>query len=54
MIAVQEFHHMAQTHTKLVADFIRRLEQSFRQAYGREQITMETRDALLQGQLQEG
>ena len=54
MIAVQEFRHMAQKHTELVADFIRRLEQSFRRAYGREQITMETRDALLQGQLQEG
>ena len=54
MIAVQEFRHMAQKPTELVTDFIRRLEYAFRRAYGREQITMETCDALLQGQLQEG
>jgi len=54
MIAVQEFHHMAQKATEEVNDFIRRLEQSFRRAYGREHITAETCDALLQGQLQEG
>ena len=54
MIAVQEFRHMAQKSKEQVTDFIRRLEQTFRRAYGREQITAETRDALLQGQLQEG
>ena len=54
IIAAQEFHHMAQKPTELVTDFIRRLEQAFWRAYGREQMTTETRDALLQGQLQEG
>ena len=34
-----------------VADFIRRLEKTFRVAYGREAITPETRNALLYGQL---
>ena len=54
MVAVQEFRHMSQKPTELVADFIRRLEQAFRRAYGREPISTETRSALLQGQLQEG
>ena len=54
MIAVQEFRQMTQKSKEMVTDFIRRLEQAFRRAYGREHITTETRDALLQGQLQEG
>ena len=54
IIAAQEFRHMAQKPTELVTDFIHRLEQAFRRAYGREQMTTETRDTLLQGQLQEG
>ena len=41
--------HVPET-TELVADFIRRLEQAFRSAYGREPITTETGFALLQGQ----
>ena len=45
---------MSQKPTELVADFIRRLEQAFRRAYGREPISAETRCALLRGQLQEG
>ena len=36
MIVVQESRHMAQKPTELVSDFIRRLEQAFQQAYGRE------------------
>ena len=55
MIAVQEFKHMTQKKSKeMVTDFICRLEQAFQRAYGREHITTQTRDALLQGQLQEG
>ena len=38
MIAVYEFHHMAQKHIELVTDFIHRPEQAFQRAYGREQI----------------
>ena len=40
--------------TEQVNDFIRRLEQSFHGAYGTEHITVETRDAQLQGKLQVG
>ena len=54
VIAVQEFRHMSQKPTEMVSDFIRRLEQAFRRAYGREPMSVETRCALLQGQLQEG
>ena len=49
-----EFRHCAQTAGEGVADFIRRLEKTFRVAYGREAITPETRNALLYGQLHEG
>ena len=54
MIAVQEFRHMTQKSKEMVTDFICRLEQAFQRVYGREHIITETRDALLQGQLQEG
>ena len=53
-MAAQEFRHCAQTAGEGVADFIRRLEKTFRVAYGREAITPETRNALLYGQLHEG
>ena len=36
-----------------VADFIRRLEQMFKIAYGRDHMSDETQDALLHGQLQD-
>ena len=39
---------------KAVADFIRRLERTFRIAYGRDAMSSETRDTLLYCQLQEG
>ena len=52
--AAQDFQHTVQSHKESVSDFICRLEQVFRRAYGKEQISTETRDTLLHGQLQEG
>ena len=53
VIASQDFRHLAQDEEEKVADFIRRMERTFRLAYGRESMSTETRDALLYGQLQE-
>ena len=53
-MAAQEFRHCSQMDSERVADYIRRLEKTFRVAYGREAITQETRNALLYGQLHEG
>lgn len=53
-LAAQEFRHTVQQSSELVSDFILRIEQTFRRAYGREQMSAETRDTLLYGQLQEG
>ena len=53
-VAAQEFQHSLQAHGEGVADFVLRLECTFRIAYGREKLSPETRDALLYGQLQEG
>ena len=53
-MAAQEFRHCSQAPGEGVADFIRRLEKTFRVAYGQEAITPETRNALLHGQLHEG
>ena len=53
-LAAQEFRHTVQRSSEAVSDFILRLEQIFRRAYGRENMSVETRDTLLYGQLQEG
>ena len=53
-MAAQEFRHCSQMDSERVADYIRRLEKTFRVAYGREALTQETRNALLYGQLHEG
>ena len=53
-IAAQDFHHTVQEENELVIDFIRRLERTFRRAYGGDKLSNETKDALLYGQLQEG
>ena len=50
-IAAQDFRHLAQ---QPVRDFIRRLERTFRAAYGRDPMSLETRETLLYGQLQDG
>ena len=51
-LAAQDFRHTIQRES--VSEFIRRLEQTFRLAYGKERMSTETQDMLLHGQLQEG
>ena len=53
-LAAQDFRHTSQADEEKVADFIRRLERMFNVAYGREGMSVETRDTLLHGQLQDG
>ena len=53
-LAAQDFRHALQQEGESVADFIRRLEQLFKLAYGRDGMSEETRGTLLHGQLQEG
>ena len=52
-LAAQEFHHTSQGDNEKVAYFIGRLECTFNVAYGREGMSVETRDTLLHGQLQD-
>ena len=54
VLAAQEFRHALQSDNEPVSEFIRRLEQLYRKAYGRDKMSGETRDTLLFGQLQEG
>ena len=54
MLAAQDFRRASQQREEAVADYIRRLERAFRQAYGADGMSSETRDALLFGQMQEG
>ena len=53
-LAAQDFRHICQGDNESVADFIRRLEHTFKVAYGRDSMSQETRNALLHGQLQDG
>ena len=53
-LAAQDFRHASQREEESIADFIRRLEQLFKLAYGRDGMSEETRGTLLHGQLQEG
>ena len=53
-LAAQDFRHTSQRDDKGVNSFIRRLERTFRIAYGRDKLVWETRAALLYGQLHEG
>ena len=50
MLAAQDFRCALQQREEAVADYIRRLERAFRQAYGADGMSSETRDALLFGQ----
>ena len=54
VLAAQDFRHALQRDTETVAEYIRRLEQTYRTAYGRDGMSSETRDTLLYSQLQEG
>ena len=53
-LPAQDFRHASQQEGESVADFIRRLEQLFKLAYGRDSMSKETHGTLLHGQLQEG
>ena len=53
-LAAQDFRHTCQEDKEPVATFIRRLERTFQVAYGHDSMSVETRDTLLHGQLQEG
>ena len=50
-LAAQDFRHATQRDGEPVSDFVRRLERTFRTAYGRESMSAETKDMLLYGQL---
>ena len=52
-LAAQDFRHTSQGDQETVADFIRRLERTFAIAYGQDGMSLETRQTLLHGQIQE-
>ncbi len=54
VLAAQDFRHTLQRDGESVSDFIMRLERTFRIAYGRESMSVETRETFLHSQLQEG
>ena len=54
ILGALEFKHMQQQPKEGVCEFITRLEKAFREAYGREPMSSETRSALLFAQLQDG
>lgn len=54
ILAAQDFRHTTQDENESVPAFIRRLERTFRIAYGSDKLSPETRGAFLYGQLQEG
>ena len=54
MLAAQDFRHASQRDDETVADFICRLAWSFKIAYGRDGLSLETQHAFLPGQLHEG
>ena len=53
MVAAQDFRHTTQKEEEPVSNFICRLERTFKIAYGCDNMSAETRDTLLHGQLQE-
>ena len=53
-LVAQDFCHLAQQHGETVTNFIHCLESVFRRASGREKFSVEKRDALSYGKLQEG
>ena len=54
VLAAQDFRHAAQRETETAAEFMRRLEQIYHVAYGRDRMSTDTRDILLFNQLQGG
>ena len=54
VLAAQDFRHTSQKEMESTADFIRRLERTFRVAYGHDSMSVETHETILYSQLQEG
>ena len=54
ILAAQDFRHTTQEESESVSAFVRRLERTFRIAYGNDKLSTETRGAFLYGQLQDG
>ena len=53
-LAAQDFRHTSQNDGESVSNFIRRMERTFAITYRVDDMSMETRETLLHGQLQEG
>ena len=53
-MAAQDFRHSAQKSGECVPDFIRKLEKTYQIANGKDDLSQDTRDALLHSQLYEG
>ena len=53
-LVAQDFRHALQRESESVSDYVMRLERLFQIAYGRDGMSIETREALLYGQLHEG
>ena len=54
VLAAQDLRHAIQKDDESVADYILRVERCFQRAYGRDNLSAETREAILYGQLQGG
>ena len=52
-LTAQNFCHISQGEQETMAEFIRRLEHTFKVMYGRDSMSQETRSVLLHGQLQD-
>ncbi len=48
VIAATDFRHANQSESEPVADYVRRIERLFQLAYGRDSLSAETRDTMLQ------
>ena len=53
-LAAQDLRHSTQALNETVSDYILRLKRIFRQAYGQDNMGVETQNMLLYSQLQEG
>ena len=53
-LAALDFRHASQKPTETVSDFVRRLEEIFQIAFGREKLSTETRDMLFMDSYRKG
>lgn len=54
VLAAQDLRHAFQGENESVSDYILRVERCYQRAYGRDNLSVETREAILFGQLQDG